>query len=122
MMYSIPSSLLLFFLLGWMLGSDVLAQALGGTKAVFHLNAIAFFTLYTPISLLLGVFGNVLSRKHEYEADAFAQQYGYGEQLISGLKKLSSQSLSNLMPHPLYVFFNYSHPTLYQRIIKMQTK
>ena len=122
MLYSIPSSLLLFFLLGWMLGSDVLAQALGGTKAVFHLNAIAFFTLYTPISLLLGVFGNVLSRKHEYEADAFAQQYGYGEQLISGLKKLSSQSLSNLMPHPLYVFFNYSHPTLYQRIIKMQTK
>jgi len=122
MLYSIPSSLLLFFLLGWMLGSDVLAQALGGTKAVFHLNAIAFFTLYTPVSLLLGVLGNVLSRKHEYEADAFAQQYGYGEQLISGLKKLSSQSLSNLMPHPLYVFFNYSHPTLYQRIIKMQTK
>lgn len=122
MLYSIPSSLLLFFLLGWMLGSDVLAQALGGTKAVFHLNAIAFFTLYTPISLLLGILGNVLSRKHEYEADAFAQQYGYGEQLISGLKKLSSQSLSNLMPHPLYVFFNYSHPTLYQRIIKMQTK
>ena len=122
MLYSIPSSLLLFFLLGWMLGSDVLAQALGGTKAVFHLNAIAFFTLYTPISDLLGILGNVLSRKHEYEADAFAQQYGYGEQLISGLKKLSSQSLSNLMPHPLYVFFNYSHPTLYQRIIKMQTK
>ncbi len=122
MLYSIPSSLLLFFLLGWMLGSDVLAQALGGTRAVFHLNAIAFFTLYTPISLLLGILGNVLSRKHEYEADAFAQQYGYGEQLISGLKKLSSQSLSNLMPHPLYVFFNYSHPTLYQRIIKMQTK
>jgi len=122
MLYSIPSSLLLFFLLGWMLGSDVLAQALGGTKAVFHLNAIAFFTLYTPVSLLLGVLGNVLSRKHEYEADAFAQQYGYGEQLINGLKKLSSQSLSNLMPHPLYVFFNYSHPTLYQRIIKMQTK
>ena len=122
MLYSIPSSLLLFFLLGWMLGSDVLAQALGGTKAVFHLNSIAFFTLYTPISLLLGILGNVLSRKHEYEADAFARQYGYGEQLISGLKKLSSQSLSNLMPHPLYVFFNYSHPTLYQRIIKIQTK
>jgi len=122
MLYSIPSSLLLFFLLGWILDSDVLAQALGGKQAVFHLNAIAFFTLYTPISILLGIVGNIMSRKHEYEADAFAKQYGYGEQLISSLKKLSSQSLSNLMPHPFYVFFNYSHPTLYQRITKINTR
>ncbi len=120
MLYSIPSTLLLFFLLGWILDSDLLAQALGGTQAVFHLNAVAFFTLYTPISILLGILGNMLSRKHEYEADAYTQANGYGEQLISSLKKLSSQSLSNLMPHPLYVFFNYSHPTLYQRISKIK--
>lgn len=116
---SLPSNLLLFFLFGWMLKSDVLAQAMGGTEAVFHLNAIAFFTLYTPVSTLLDLAGNVLSRKHEYEADAFARQYGYGNELVSGLKKLSASSLSNLMPHPLYVFFNYSHPTLYQRITKI---
>jgi len=117
--FSLPFSLLLFYLLGWMLNSDVLAQVLGGEKAVFHLNAIAFFTLYTPISTLLDLSGNILSRKHEYQADAFAKKYGYGTQLVSGLKKLSAKSLSNLMPHPLYVFFNYSHPTLYQRITKI---
>jgi STE24 endopeptidase len=118
-MFSLPFSLLLFYLLGWMLNSDVLAQVLGGEKAVFHLNAIAFFTLYTPISTLLDLSGNILSRKYEYQADAYAKKYGYGLQLVSGLKKLSAKSLSNLMPHPLYVFFNYSHPTLYQRITKI---
>jgi STE24 endopeptidase len=119
--FSLPFSLLLFYLLGWMLNSDLLAQVLGGEKAVFHLNAIAFFTLYTPISTLLDLAGNILSRKFEYQADAYANKYGFGEQLISGLKKLSAKSLSNLMPHPLYVFFNYSHPTLYQRITKIKS-
>jgi len=61
----------------------------------------------------------VLSRKFEYQADAFAASYGYAPQLESGLKKLSATSLSNLMPHPLYVFFHYSHPTLFQRITKL---
>ncbi|MDD4199557.1 MAG: M48 family metallopeptidase [Paludibacter sp.] len=116
---SLPFSLLLFYLLGLMLHSDSLAQALGGEKAVFHLNAIAFFMLYTPISTLLELTGNILSRKCEYQADAYAKKQGLGDYLISGLKKLSAQSLSNLMPHPLYVFFNYSHPTLYQRITKI---
>lgn len=117
--FSLPFSLLLFYLLGWILNSDVLAQAMGGESAVFHLNAIAFFTLYTPVSTLLDLTGNILSRKYEYQADAYAKKYGYGQELVSGLKKLSAKSLSNLMPHPLYVFFNYSHPTLYQRITKI---
>lgn len=119
--FSLPFSLLLFYLFGWMLNSDILAQALGGEKAIFHLNAIAFFTLYTPISTLLDLTGNILSRKYEYQADAYAHIHGFGEQLVSGLKKLSAKSLSNLMPHPLYVFFNYSHPTLYQRITKIKS-
>lgn len=118
-LFSLPFSLLLFYLLGRILNSDVLAQAMGGDKAVFHLNAIAFFTLYTPVSTLLDLTGNIISRKYEYQADAFAKKYGYGPELVSGLKKLSAKSLSNLMPHPLYVFFNYSHPTLYQRITKI---
>ncbi len=120
-LFSMPFSLLLFYLLGWMLGSDLLAKVLGGESATFHLNAIAFFTLYSPVSTMLDLAGNVLSRKYEYQADAYANKYGFGEQLISGLKKLSAKSLSNLMPHPLYVFFNYSHPTLYQRILKIKS-
>lgn len=115
-MISIPYTLLLFFAFGYILQSDAFAQALGGSVASFHLNAIAFSILYTPISLVLDTFTNILSRKFEYQADAFAASYGYATQLESGLKKLSATSLSNLMPHPLYVFFHYSHPTLYQRI------
>jgi STE24 endopeptidase len=119
MLISIPNTLLLFFVFGLILKSDAMAQALGGTTASFHLNALAFSILYSPISLVLGVATNVLSRKFEYQADAYAATHGFSEQLKSGLKKLSATSLSNLMPHPLYVFFHYSHPTLYQRIIKI---
>lgn len=119
LLISLPSSLLLFFLFGLILQSDDMAKALGGTVASFHLNALAFSILYSPISLLLDIATNVLSRKFEYQADAFAAKYGFAEQLESGLKKLSATSLSNLMPHPLYVFFHYSHPTLYQRISKL---
>ena len=118
-MISIPSTLLLFFAFGYILKSDTFAQALGGTVASFHLNALAFSILYSPISLVLDIATNVLSRKFEYQADAFAAKYGYAQQLTSGLKKLTATSLGNLMPHPLYVFFHYSHPTLYQRIQKI---
>ncbi|MEI6754180.1 MAG: M48 family metallopeptidase [Paludibacter sp.] len=116
---SMPTTLLLFFVFGLILQSDVLAQALGGTHASFHLNALAFSILYSPFSLVLDIVTNVLSRRFEYQADKFASSHGYGSQLISGLKKLSATSLSNLMPHPLYVFFHYSHPTLYQRMNKI---
>lgn len=119
-MISMPSTLLLFFLFGLILQSDDMAKALGGQSASFHLNALAFSILYSPISLILDIVTNVLSRKFEYQADAFAASYGYAPQLQSGLKKLSATSLSNLMPHPAYVFFHYSHPTLYQRLSKLQ--
>ncbi|MDO9154934.1 MAG: M48 family metallopeptidase [Paludibacter sp.] len=113
---SLPTSLLLFYLLGLLLNSDSLAIALGGHSANFHLNVLGFGILYSPFSLVLDLFSNRLSRKYEYQADHFAASYGFGNQLVSGLKKLSATSLSNLMPHPVYVFFHYSHPTLYQRI------
>jgi len=116
---SMPTTLLLFLAFGLILQSDALAQALGGTVASFHLNALAFSILYSPFSLILDIGTNVLSRKFEYQADAFAASHGYAPQLESGLKKLTATSLGNLMPHPLYVFFHYSHPTLYQRIVKI---
>lgn len=116
MLISLPNSLLLFFIFGWILKSDVLAQALGGTSANFHLNSLAFGILYSPISTVLGIGMNMLSRKFEYQADAFVKKHGISEHLISSLKKISSKSLSNLTPHPAVVFINYSHPTLLQRI------
>lgn len=122
MLVSLPTTLVLFYLLGLFLGSDALAQAMGGKQASFHLNAIAFGILYSPVSMALDLIGNYLSRENEYQADNFADRYRLGDELIAGLKKLSSTSLSNLLPHPLYVFFHYSHPTLYQRIMNINSR
>jgi STE24 endopeptidase len=81
-----------------------------------HLNLIAFGILYTPISMITGLFLNALSRKNEYEADRFAVKTSNGKELAKALKKLSADNLSNLMPHPAYVFVNYSHPPLLKRL------
>lgn len=116
MVIALPYNLLIFFLLGIFLKSDILAQALGGTQANFHLNLLAFGILYSPISMILGLLMNILSRKFEYQADNFVKTSGLAKDLISSLKKITSQALSNLTPHPTYVFVNYSHPTLLQRV------
>jgi len=89
---------------------------LGGTAPSFILAMIAFSLLLAPIDILLNPVSNAISRRAEYRADAYAAQHGHGETLISGLKKLASHGLSNLTPHPLVVWFSYSHPTLAQRI------
>lgn len=120
LLLNVPYMLLLFLFFGFVLQSDAFAQALGGTRASFHLNALAFSILYSPVTLVLDLGMNVLSRRFEYQADGYAASFGYGDRLVSALKKLSATSLSNLMPHPLYVFFYYSHPTLYQRIMGIE--
>ena len=106
MLISLPNSLILFFIFGWILKSDALAQALAGTSANFHLDALAFGILYSPISTLLDIGMNMVSRKFEYQADAFVKKYGMADSLISSLKKISSKSISNLTPHPAFVFIN----------------
>lgn len=116
LLISLPYTLLMFFLLGIMLKSEVLTQALGGSKASFHLNALGFGFIYSPVALFVGLGMNMLSRRFEYQADAFVKANGLHEQLISSLKKISSKALSNLTPHRTYVFVHYSHPTLFQRI------
>ena len=97
-------------------GNVHLAEALGSQYPSFHLGVIVFGILYTPISTLLGVGLNVISRRNEFQADSFAKENGLGEELGEALKKLSVSTLSNLNPHKAYVFFHYSHPTLIQRI------
>ena len=116
MMLNMPYTLLMFFLFGIMLRSQTLAQALGGSEASFHLNALGFGFIYSPLAMVIGLGMNILSRRFEYQADAFVQVNGLSNQLISSLKKISSKALSNLTPHRAYVFVHYSHPTLYQRI------
>lgn len=112
---SLITSLLMFYLLGITLKYNLCARALG-CVASFHVNMYFFYTLYTPIETLLSLVGNALSRKHEYQADNYTKQCGVAEAQITALKKLSGNSLSNPTPHPAFVFFHYSHPTLVDRI------
>jgi STE24 endopeptidase len=104
------------YLLSLFISSPLLSAALGVEQHSFHIGLVAFGILYSPISFLLGIFMNLYSRKAEYQADRFAKNYGFEKELIDGLKKLTQKNLSNLTPHPLYVFFHFSHPTLLQRI------
>jgi len=106
------------WLMSFFLGSPAAALAMGSPAAApsFALGLIAFSLVFTPVSELLSVGQSVLSRRHEYQADAFAAQMGLADPLISGLKKISAKALSNLTPHPLVVFWEYSHPTLLQRM------
>ena len=106
----------LFWLFSLCVNNTALSEALGGDRAYFQLGLIAFAILYSPVNLILGIGMNVWSRSNEYEADAFAARYYEGDYLVSGLKKISVKSLSNLTPHPLYEYIYYSHPSLLKRI------
>ena len=106
----------MFWLFSLFVGNPVLSEALGASQHGFHLALLAFGLLYSPVSQVTGLVMNIYSRKHEYQADAYAaMQYNVGH-LLTALKKLSGNSLSNLTPHPAYVFVNYSHPPLLNRI------
>ena len=114
--FSIALMGFMLFLFSRMAYNAEVSWALGGEVSALHLNLLAFGILYSPISTILGVIGNVISRKNEYEADEYAKQTYAGEPLITGLKKMSADHLSNLTPHPSYVFVHYSHPPLKERI------
>jgi len=106
----------MLYLLGLFIIRPELSMALGVEEASFHIGIIAFGLLYSPVSTLLGIAGNKLSRKHEYEADGFAAKNFKPEPLQEALKKLSVNNLSNLRPHPVHVYVNYSHPPLLKRL------
>lgn len=118
---SLASSLLMFFILSLFISRPGLYEAFQIDGTPLYAGILFFGFLYTPISMILSIAGNVLSRKHEYEADAFAAETtGQPGEMIRALKKLSVDSLSNLTPHPLKVFLEYSHPPVLQRIRALQ--
>lgn len=112
---SLLQSALILFLLSIALKYPELSMSIGGIDASFYMGIIAFGLLYSPLSFVTGIVSNIFTRKYEYEADAYAKTNANAEDLINALKRLSVNNLSNLTPHKLYVFFNYSHPTLLQR-------
>lgn len=108
---------LMFFILSLFINNRELYSAFGMEEMSIYAGLIFFGFLYSPISLLLSILTNFFSRKMEYDADRYAvTTTGKKEVLISGLKKLSVDTLSNLTPHPLKVFFYYSHPPVLERI------
>jgi STE24 endopeptidase len=113
---SIVQIFFVLFVLSKMVFNENLSIALGGSQQAIHLNLIAFGILFSPISGITGLLMSTLSRKNEFEADAYAKEKFGGQALASALKKLSVDSLSNLFPHPVYVFFHYSHPPLLSRL------
>jgi STE24 endopeptidase len=119
-LYNLASSIILtgfaLFILSLFIKSPILSLALGVSIPSFHIGLIAFGILYSPVSQILGILMNIMSRKFEYQADNYAKNTFSASPLISSLKKLSKNSLSNLTPHYLYVFFHFSHPTLLERI------
>ncbi|SFH14833.1 Peptidase family M48, partial [Algoriphagus hitonicola] len=98
-----------------------MSLALGGEEWSAQLNIIGFTMLFTPISMVIGIGMNWLSRKHEFEADTFAKETFAGKPLAEALKTLSVKTLSNINPHPWYVFVNYSHPPLLKRLEQLES-
>lgn len=108
---------LLLGLLSVLLRYEPLFQAFGLEQASVHAGLFIFLLLYTPVSQLLAIGTQYISRRHEFEADAFAARTtGHPEMLVQALQRLSEENLSNLTPHPLKVWLEYSHPPVTERI------
>lgn len=111
---------LMLFLFSLVVESPLLSGAMGAKTPSFHLGLIVFGILYSPLSLLIGLVSNYISRKNEFEADKFVRDNYESGMLASALKKLAVKNLSNMIPHPAYVFFHYSHPPLLARLAKLE--
>jgi STE24 endopeptidase len=111
----------IFWLLSLFINNPGIFQAFQMEKTSIYASLMFFGFIYSPVSLVLSVFGNVVSRKHEYEADEYSVKTGnHPEALITALKKLCVDNLSNLTPHPMIVLLKYSHPPVIERIEKMR--
>jgi STE24 endopeptidase len=120
--FSNVQTLVIFVLLGSLLGNPNLSKALGSDAPSFHLSMITFFLLFTPVSTVLGLINNSFSRYNEYQADQYSiDTYpGARDHMYSAFKKLSVESLSNLNPHPWYVAVHYTHPPILDRLANLK--
>ena len=111
----ITTGFMLFILSNFIFNSDI-SYALGGNVSFRHLEIFAFFIIYSPISSIISVLMNIKSRKNEYEADEYAVKNFKKGPMEDALRKLSKDNLTNMTPHPLYEFLNYSHPSISKRL------
>ena len=112
---------IMFYILSLFLLDEMLFEAFYMENISVYASLLFFSTLYTPISMLVGFLFSYISRKNEFAADAFsAETSKLPDSLITGLKKMSKENLSNLTPHWLNVMLNYSHPPVIDRIIALR--
>lgn len=116
MVISILHTGVMFLLLSVFLNAQGLYDAFYMEQPSVYAGLIFFGMLYAPVEMILSIFMQMSSRKHEFEADEYASTTYKAEPMVQALKKLSKDNLSNLTPHPFYVFLNYSHPPVLQRI------
>ncbi len=129
MLLGIIQSGVIFYLLGLFTqpaevggATDLLCASFGVTEASVYAGLVFFLILFKPVEALLSLFANAWSRKHEFEADAYAAKaQGTPLHLVKALKKLSADNLSNLTPHPFAVFLDYSHPPMVQRLAALRS-
>jgi|TARA_B110000977_G_scaffold563_2_gene761 STE24 endopeptidase len=120
LLFSIIQSGIMLYILSLLIYMPIFSEALNIENHSFHIALITFSILYTPISEISSLIFNLFSRKFEYEADEYADKTFDGKYLIEALKVLTKDSLSNLTPHPKYVWWHYSHPTLLERINQLR--
>ncbi len=117
MIISIAHMGVMFYLISIFISHEGLFSAFYMDQMSVYSGLVFFGMLFAPIEMVLSVFMSVFSRRNEYQADRFAvETTKKSDDMISALKKLSVHNLSNLTPHPLYVFLNYSHPPVLKRI------
>ena len=107
---------ILFYLLQFFMYEKSIFIDFGFTQKSTFIGLYLFFQIYSPVSFFINILQNFMTRKMEYQADNFACEIGYGEQLKKSLTKLSEENKSNLDPDRLYSMVNYSHPTLIERV------
>ena len=114
---SFASAGLMFFILSFFINNSGLLSAFGIENVSVYASLVLFAFIYSPVSILISIAGNIISRRHEYAADEYAAAtYGKPQAMVTALKKLSVDNLSNLTPHPLKIFLEYSHPPVLARI------
>lgn len=120
---SVITTGIMFFILSFFINNKGLFDAFRMQNLSIYASLVFFGFLYSPINLFISIFSNIISRKHEYEADDFSvTTYKKPESFITALKKLTVDNLSNLTPHPLKVFLDYSHPPVLKRIEEIRKK
>ncbi|KAJ2057966.1 zinc metalloprotease [Coemansia sp. S146] len=107
---------IIFFAFSHFIGEEAMYRSFGMDTMPVLIGFTFFQYLYQPLDSLLTFASNVMSRKHEFEADEFSKKLGYGKELASSLIKLQIENKGNMNPDPLYSAYHYSHPPLIERL------